>query len=101
MKPSQLIQIHEITQQKSDGTPLRLTYCLSRQEAEESDAPLYGIYVRMQEEGREQPEEIQTPPISYSEAFVRLLLERVSANAVTPLCLMEVLDELISTWEEA
>lgn len=99
MKPCQYIWIQEITQTTSDGTSLRLAYFLTLQDADAPGSLLYGICVRKYQEGAE-PEEAMTPPISHSEDFVRQLLQHVIAHAVTPMCLLEVLDELISYYEE-
>lgn len=100
MKACQTTFVQEITQTKSDGTVLHLTYSLTSRESEFPHHLLYGICVRKQEYGQSQPEEARTPPISYSEHFVRRLLQQVITHGVTPMCLLEVIDELLSAFEE-
>ena len=100
MRPSQYTWIQEISQTKSDGTTLRLAYYLTRWTSEDLSTPLYGICVRKSEAEAGEFEETATPPISSSEDFVRQLLQHVITHAVTPLCLLEVLDELASRYED-
>ncbi|MCI8418100.1 MAG: hypothetical protein HFI33_11515 [Lachnospiraceae bacterium] len=96
MNTCQYIPIHEFTCQPCDHPSLRLKYFLTCRESEEPGGILYGICIRKYTAENQQPEEAATPPISYSESFVRQLLQHLIENAVTPMCLLEVLDELLS-----
>ncbi len=96
MKTCEYIPIEELTCQPSGGPSLRLQYFLTCRKPEGPGGALYGICVRKYTDISQQPEEAATPPISYSQTFVRQLLQHLIQNAVTPMCLLEVLDELLS-----
>ncbi len=96
MKTCQYIWITELTRSKSNGQPLRIQYFLTCRESAQASQSLYGICVRKYTGDEALPEEAVTPPISYSEEFVRQLLQHLIRNAVTPMCLLEVLDELLT-----
>lgn len=100
MKTCHSIQTRELTQIKSDGTRIHLTYNLMEHRPEESPLPLYGIRVRLREDNAESCQEVMTPPISGSDSFVLQLLDKIARCAVTPTCLLEVLDEQISLQED-
>ena len=99
MKTCQYIWITEVTRLKPDGEPLRLQYFLTRRPSLDTSLFLYGICVRKYSGDQCTPEEAVTPPISYSEGFVRQLLQHLIQNAVTPLCLLETLDELLTSMQ--
>ncbi|MCI8994239.1 MAG: hypothetical protein HFI30_00920 [Lachnospiraceae bacterium] len=96
MNHYQYIPIREITCTQGEGPLLHLQYFLTCLDRGNKADTLYGIRVRKYTEDQTLAEESDTPPISYSEAFVRQLLQHLIHNAVTPMCLLEVLDELIS-----
>lgn len=62
------------------------------------DTPLYGIQVQKQvkENGKIVKEKETAVAISYSEDFVKQLLYDLIHNMVTPMCLLEVLDDLVT-----
>ena len=90
----QFLEIKNTTHKKSDGSAFILTYSLVTFFSSDSKIPLYGISVSLQKAGCP-PEEVLSPPISASEPYVRELITRIIRNKVTPLCLLEVLDECL------
>lgn len=96
MNHCQYIPVQEITCRQDKGTLLHLKYFLTCMDRGSKADTLYGIRVLKYTEDYALAEEASTPPISYSETFVRQLLQHLIRNAVTPMCLLEVLDELVS-----
>ena len=37
-----------------------------------------------------------TPPVSHSEIFARQMLRQLITNAVTPVCLLEIVDDMMT-----
>ena len=90
-----LIETRSVTDEK--GTLLNLKYYLIEEEQPQSVAPLYRICIKKSIAERPGVEEAQsTPPDSHSEAFTRQVIGRLIRNAVTPVCLLEIVDELIT-----
>ena len=90
-----LIETRSVTDEK--GTLLNLKYYLIEEEQPQSVAPLYRICIKKSIAERPGVEEAQsTPPVSHSEAFTRQVIGRLIRNAVTPVCLLEIVDELIT-----
>lgn len=98
MQKEFLIETRSVTDEK--GTQLRLKYYLIEEEQPESMAPLYRICVKKAVKEYPNVEEAQsTPPVSRSEAFTRQLLGTLIRNAVTPVCLLEIVDEMMTKEE--
>lgn len=90
-----LIETRSVTDEK--GILLNLKYYLIEEEQPESVAPLYRICIKKSASGQPGIEEAEsTPPVSHSEAFTRQVLGRLIRNAVTPVCLLEIVDEMIT-----
>ena len=90
-----LIETRSVTDEK--GTLLNLKYYLIEEEAAPATAPLYRICVKKsiaEHPGVEEAE--STPPVSNSETVTRHVLRQLIRNAVTPVCLLEIVDDMIT-----
>ena len=90
-----LIETRAVADEK--GNLLNLKYYLIEEEAPRSAAPLY----RKKEKKSlsEQPcveEAESTPPVSASEAQAHQMLRQLITNAVTPVCLLEIVDDMMT-----
>ena len=95
MQKEFLIETRTVTDEK--GTLLNLKYYLIEEEASPAAAPLYRICVKKslaEHPGVE--ESASTPPVSDSETRARQLLRRLITNAVTPVCLLEIVDDIMT-----
>lgn len=98
MQKEFLIETRSVTDEK--GTLLSLKYYLIEEEQPESAAPLYRICVKKAVRECPNMEEVQsTPPVSRSESFTRKILSQLIRNAVTPVCLLEIVDDIITNEE--
>lgn len=95
MQKEFLIETRSVTDEK--GTVLNLKYYLIEEEQPLSAAPLYRLCIKKSTAAQPGMEEAQsTPPVSHSESFARLVLGQLIRNAVTPVCLLEIVDEIIT-----
>ena len=79
------------------GNLLNLKYYLIEEEAPRSAAPLYRICVKKSLSEQPCVEEAEsTPPVSASEAQARQMLRQLITNAVTPVCLLEIVDDMMT-----
>ena len=90
-----LIETRSVTDEK--GILLNLKYYLIEEEQPESMAPLYRICIKKSTAAYPEVEETEsTPPVSHSETYARQVLRRLICNAVTPVCLLEIVDDMIT-----
>ncbi len=95
MQKEFLIETRTVTDEK--GTLLNLKYYLIEEEASPAAAPLYRICVKKSlSEHPGVEESASTPPVSDSETRARQLLRRLITNAVTPVCLLEIVDDIMT-----
>ncbi len=93
-----LIETRTVTDEK--GSLLNLKYYLIKEKSPHWAVPLYRICVKKTWSERPDTEETErTPPVSDSEAQARRLLGWLIRNTVTPVCLLEIVDELITKEE--
>lgn len=93
MQKEILIETRAVADEK--GTLLNLKYYLI--EETEAAAPLYRICVKKSAAERPGMEEIEsTPPVSHSGVFTLQLLRQLIRNAVTPVCLLEIVDDIMT-----
>lgn len=95
MQKEFLIETRSVTDEK--GRLLNLKYYLIEETPVSEGAPLYRICVKKsitEKPGMEEAE--STPPVSHSEHFVRQVLGQLIQNAVTPVCLLEIVDDIIT-----
>ena len=95
MQKEFLIETRSVADEK--GTLLNLKYYLIEEEPPQSAAPLYRICIKKsiaEHPGVEEAE--STPPVSDSELFTRQVLKQRIQNAVTPVCLLEIVDDMIT-----
>ena len=86
-----LIETRTVTDEK--GTLLNLKYYLIEEESARSAAPLYRICVKKSLSEHPGVEETEsTPP-------ARRLLGQLIKNAVTPVCLLEIVDDIMTKEE--
>ena len=98
MQKEFLIETRSVADEK--GTLLNLKYYLIEEEPPQSAAPLYRICIKKsiaEHPGVEETE--STPPVSDSELFTRQVLKQRIQNAVTPVCLLEIVDDMITREE--
>ncbi len=90
-----LIETRSVTDEK--GTLLNLKYYLIEEEPSLSTAPLYRICIKKSISERPGVEETEsTPPVSHSETFARQVLKTLIQNSVTPVCLLEIVDDMMT-----
>lgn len=90
-----LIETRAVSDEK--GNLLNLKYYLIEEDAPDLAAPLYRICIKKSLSGQSFVEETQsTPPVSDSEAHARRMLRQLITNAVTPVCLLEIVDDMIT-----
>lgn len=90
-----LIETRSVTDEK--GTLLNLKYYLIEEELPQPAAPLYRICIKKSTAGNPGVEEAEsTPPVSHSETFTRRMLRQLIRNAVTPVCLLEIVDDMMT-----
>ena len=95
MQKEFLIETRTVTDEK--GTLLNLKYYLIEEEASPAAAPLYRICVKKSlSEHPGVEESASTPPVSDSETRARQLLRRLITNAVTRVCLLEIVDDIMT-----
>jgi hypothetical protein len=76
---------------------LNLKYYLIEEEQPASVAPVYRICIKKSIAERPGMEEAEsTPPVSHSESFTRQVLTQLIKNAVTPVCLLEIVDDMMT-----
>lgn len=95
MQKEFLIETRSVADEK--GTLLNLKYYLIEEEQPQATAPLYRICIKKSIAEYPDIEEAQsTPPVSDSELFTRRVLKQLIQNAVTPVCLLEIVDDMIT-----
>lgn len=95
MQKEFLIETRAVTDDK--GNLLNLKYYLIEEEPSPSSDPLYRICIKKSLSEHPGVEEAEsTPPVSASEARARKLLGQLIKNAVTPVCLLEIVDDMIT-----
>ena len=95
MQKEFLIETRTVTDEK--GTLLNLKYYLIEEEASPAADPLYRINdKKTQKENHGIEKRASTPPVSDSETRARQLLRRLITNAVTPVCLLEIVDDIMT-----
>ena len=95
MQKEYLIETRSVTDEK--GNLLHLKYYLIEEERPVSPAPLYRICIKKsltESPGVEEAE--STPPVSASESRAREMLRSLIKKAVTPVCLLEIVDDMMS-----
>lgn len=98
MQKEFLIETRAVTDEK--GTLLNLKYYLIEEEPPQSVVPLYRICVKKSFVERPEVEETEsTPPVSDSESRARRMLCQLIKNAVTPVCLLEIVDDMMTKEE--
>ena len=98
MQKEFLIETRSVADEK--GTLLNLKYYLIEEEPPQSAAPLYRICIKKsiaEHPGVEETE--STPPVSDSELFTRQVIKQLIQKAVTPVCLREIVDDMITREE--
>lgn len=99
MQKEFLIETRSVTDEK--GTLLNLKYYLIEEEPPQSAVPLYRICVKKSFAERPGVEETEsTPPVTDSESHARQMLCRLIQNAVTPVCLLEIVDDMMTKADE-
>ncbi len=79
------------------GNLLYLHYYLAEEIRPSSALPLYRIGIQKLPVSEPRAAEIAwTPPVTDSGSLAHSLFDRLIRNAVTPFCLLEVLDDLLS-----
>lgn len=95
MQREYLIETRSVTDEK--GNQLHLKYYLIEEERPASPVPLYRICIKKSLAERPGVEETEsTPPVSDSESQARDMLRRLIQNAVTPVCLLEIVDDMMT-----
>lgn len=95
MQKEFLIETRAVTDEK--GNLLNLKYYLIEEEGPISAAPLYRICVKKSLSEHPGVEEAEsTPPVSDSETDARRMLQSLITNAVTPVCLLEIVDDMMT-----
>jgi len=90
-----LIETRSVADEK--GTLLNLKYYLIEEEQPKMAAPLYRICIKKSIAERPGVEETEsTPPVSHSESYTRQVLTQLIKNAVTPVCLLEIVDDMMT-----
>lgn len=95
MQKEFLIETRTVSDEK--GNLLNLKYYLIEEEPSLSTAPIYRICIKksmVEKPGVEETE--STPPVTRSEVFARQMLRRLITNAVTPVCLLEIVDDMMT-----
>ncbi|NBK90463.1 hypothetical protein D5278_00415 [bacterium 1XD21-13] len=95
MQKEFLIETRAVADEK--GHLLNLKYYLIEEEQPKSMAPLYRICIKKSMAEKPGVEEAEsTPPVSHSEIFARQMLRQLITNAVTPVCLLEIVDDMMT-----
>lgn len=95
MQKEFLIETRAVADEK--GNLLNLKYYLIEEEQPQATAPLYRICIKKSIAEKPGVEEAEsTPPVSHSEVFVRQMLRQLITNAVTPVCLLEIVDDMMT-----
>ncbi len=79
---------------KDNNERLTLEYYLTEKESEESNAKVYGISITKKSDEGLESDVVEN--ISYEKDQVLELLHTLSQNTVTPICLVETLDDLMT-----
>lgn len=75
------------------GLGVHLNYYLTKKTGRTAYDALYGIRIEKKIQG-ERDESEQTPALSASRQIVEQLAGKLMAGAVTPVCMMEIIDDL-------
>ncbi len=81
-----------------DGKQLQLEYYLIEEKRDERGGFLYGIMIKKEtrENGRIERSKAEGKAVSYSRAYVERMLQLFLKNTVTPLTMLELIDEYVS-----
>ena len=81
-----------------DGKQLKLEYYLIEEKRDERGGFLYGIMIKKEtrENGRIERSKAEGKAVSYSKTYVERMLQLFLKNTVTPLTMLELIDEYIS-----
>ena len=91
MQREYLIETRSVADEK--GNLLNLRYYLIEEEPPQSGAPRYRLCIRKSPAGNPDIQESEsTPP----ESCARRMLCRLIRNAVTPVCLLEIVDDMLT-----
>ena len=76
-----------------DGHIFKLNYFLTQKQSEDVEKSIYGVAVTKEASGVFEEEVVDN--LSYSQEDVEDILSKLSSNLVTPICLVEILDEMV------
>ena len=76
-----------------DGHIFKLNYFLTQKQSEDEEKSIYGVAVTKEASGVFEEEVVDN--LSYSQEDVEDILSKLSSNLVTPICLVEILDEMV------
>lgn len=81
-----------------DGWQLKLEYYLIEEKRGERGRACYGIMIKKEFRDKERVEQTKAEgkAVSYSRAYVEKLLQLFLKNTVTPLTMLELIDEYVS-----
>lgn len=77
-----------------DGHSYKLSYFLTQKQSEITEQPIYGVAVTKELGGIIEEEEIDN--LSYIQTDIEAMLLKLANNLVTPLCLIEIVDGIIT-----
>lgn len=92
MRERKLITTKEAGSYNNEG--LTLEYYLTSKKSEETENMIYGVLVTKRNAQGIESEVVDN--ISYEEEQVLGLIDTLSENTVTPVCLVEILDDLMT-----
>lgn len=92
MKKKDLLFSNEVTLE--DDRKMRLEYNITENRTSESNEPYYGIQIVKYLDGKSEMEEIEG--ISYSRDKVEAITKILFQNVVTPISMIEIVDDLIT-----
>ena len=80
-----------------DEHSFKLNYFLTQKQSEDSEKFLFGVAVTKEASGVFEEEVVDN--LSYSQQEAEDMLNILAANQVTPICLVEIVDELVTRKE--
>ena len=92
MKKMRLLFSNEVTLE--DDRIMRLEYNITENKSTDTEEPYYGIQITKYIDGNKEVEEIEG--ISYSRDKVEAMAKILFQNTVTPISLVEIVDDLIT-----
>lgn len=95
MQKEYLMKTRRLTDEK--GCSWNLYYYLIEEESPQTEKRLYRLCIRKALPRQpEIAESVSTPPLAEAPAPARRLLQYLYRNMVTPICLLEVVDDLMN-----